>query len=143
MWYLYLRILGMGNVGECLFLFHDHLCFRCKSYIYTQRLLKAPFFVLNFCCYKLITFLFMLFVILLSMLMIMHFLKCDQASDFRKQLELDSELEFDLCNTAHCGRKWLFNFSDGKTELASFDWSNNIVPLTWKWMGLVLKQIMF
>ena len=51
--------------------------------------------------------------------------KCDQASDLQQQLELASELESDLQDTADLGRKWLVNFSDGKTQLVSFDQSNN------------------
>ena len=31
--------------------------------------------------------------------------KCDQASDLWQQLELASELEFDLRDTVNCGRK--------------------------------------
>ena len=51
--------------------------------------------------------------------------KCDQASDLWQQLELASELESDLRNTVDWGRKWLVDFNAGKTELVSFDWSNN------------------
>ena len=47
--------------------------------------LKAPFLVLIFSCFILMTFLMMLSVILLS--------KCDEASDMWQQLELASELE--------------------------------------------------
>ena len=36
--------------------------------------------------------------------------KCDQASDLWKQLELASELEFDLRDTVDWGRKWLIDF---------------------------------
>ena len=36
--------------------------------------------------------------------------KCDQTSDLWKQLELASELEFDLRDTVDWGRKWLINF---------------------------------
>ena len=57
---------------------------------------KAPFLVLHFSYYTLMTFLTMLSVILLSMLMILLYSKCDQASDLWQQLELASELESDL-----------------------------------------------
>ena len=40
--------------------------------------------------------------------------KCNQASDLWKQLELASELESDLRDTAIWGRKWLVDFSAGK-----------------------------
>ena len=47
--------------------------------------------------------------------------KCDQASDLWQQLELASELELDLWDTVDWGRKWLVDFSAGKTQLVSFD----------------------
>ena len=37
--------------------------------------------------------------------------RCDQVSDLWKQLELASELEFDLRDTVDCGRKWLVDFN--------------------------------
>ena len=55
--------------------------------------------------------------------------KCDQASDLWQQLELASELESDLRDTVDWGKKWLVDFSSGKTQLVSFDWSNNMVLL--------------
>ena len=51
--------------------------------------------------------------------------KCDQASDLWEQLELASELESDLRDTVDCGKKWLVDFNAGKTQLVSFDRSNN------------------
>ena len=42
-----------------------------------------------------------------------------------QQLELASELESDLQVTVDWGRKWLVNFNAGKTQLVSFDQSNN------------------
>ena len=60
---------------------------------------KAPFLVLHFSCYTLMTFLTMLYVILLSVLMIVLYFKCDQESDLWQQLELASELECDLRDT--------------------------------------------
>ena len=38
-----------------------------------------------------------------------------------------SELESDLWDIADWGRKWLVDFSDKKTQLTSFGWSNNSV----------------
>ena len=38
---------------------------------------------------------------------------------------LASELEFDLRETVVWGRKWLLDFNARKTQLVSFDWSNN------------------
>ena len=37
--------------------------------------------------------------------------KCDQASDLWQQLELASELESDLRDTVHWGKKWLVDFN--------------------------------
>ena len=41
--------------------------------------------------------------------------KCDQASNLWQQLELVSELEYDLRDTVDWGKKWLVNFNAGKT----------------------------
>ena len=43
--------------------------------------------------------------------------KCNQAFDLWQQLELASELESDLRDTVIWGRKWLVDFSAGKTQL--------------------------
>ena len=48
-----------------------------------------------------------------------------QASDKWQQFELASELEFDLQDTVDWDKKWLADFSAGKTQLVSFDRSNN------------------
>ena len=60
--------------------------------------LKGPFLVLPFFYYKLMTFLMMLSVILLSMQYndTTLYSKCDQASDLWQQLKLASELKSDL-----------------------------------------------
>ena len=42
-----------------------------------------------------------------------------------QQLELAYELESDLCDTVNSGSKCLVDFKAGKTQLVSFDWSNN------------------
>ena len=55
--------------------------------------------------------------------------KCDQASDLWQQLELASELESDIRDTVDWGRKWLVDFSAGKTQLVSFDRSKTLVLL--------------
>ena len=47
--------------------------------------------------------------------------KCDEDSDLRQQLNLASELEFDLRDTVDWGRKWLVDFNAEKTWLVSFD----------------------
>ena len=56
--------------------------------------------------------------------------KCDQAFDLWQQLELASELEFDLGDTVNWGRKWLADFNAGKTQLVSFDQSKTMVLFT-------------
>ena len=69
--------------------------------------------------------------------------KCDQASDLWQQLELPSELESDLRDTADWGRKWLVDFNAGKTQLVSFDWSNNTGAIDVKMDGFVLVEKSF
>ena len=54
-----------------------------------------------------------------------HYSKCDEASDLWQQLELASELESDLQDTVDQGRKCVVDFNTGKTQLVSFDGSNN------------------
>ena len=50
---------------------------------------------------------------------------CDQASDLWQQLELASELEFDLEDTEGWGRKCCVVFNVSKTQLVLLDLSNN------------------
>ena len=49
-----------------------------------------------------------------------------------------SQLESDLRDTADWGRKWLVDFNAGKTELVSFDRSNNTGTIDVKMDGSVL-----
>ena len=49
----------------------------------------------------------------------------DEASDLWRQLELATELEFDLRDTVDWGGKWLVGFKAVKIQLVSFDRSNN------------------
>ena len=51
--------------------------------------------------------------------------KCNHAFDLWQQLELNSELESDVRDTVDWGRKWLADFNAEKTQLVSFDQSNN------------------
>ena len=95
--------------------------------------LKAPFLVLHFSYYTLMTFLIMLSVMLLSMLMILlsilsviRHLVC--GSKWNWLLNLD------------WGRKWLADFNAGKTQLVSFDWSNNTGAIDMKMDGFVLQE---
>ena len=66
--------------------------------------------------------------------------KCDQASDLWQQLELASELESDLRDTVDWGKKWLVDFNAGKTQLVSFDRSNNNGSIDVKLDGSVLEE---
>ena len=66
--------------------------------------------------------------------------KCDQASDLWQQLELASELEFDLLDTVDRGRKWLVDLNAGKTRLVLFDRSNNTGAIDVKMGGFVLEE---
>ena len=66
--------------------------------------------------------------------------KSDQASDLREQLEFASELESDLQDTMDWGRKCLVDFNAGKTQLVSFELSNNIEAIDVKMDGLFLRK---
>ena len=66
--------------------------------------------------------------------------KCDQAYDLWQQLELASELESDLRNTVDWGRKWFVDVNAGKTQLVSFNRSNNTGTIDWKMDGPVLEE---
>ena len=68
------------------------------------------------------------------------YFKCYQASDIWQQLELASELESDLRDTVDWGRKWLVDFNAGKTQLVSFDQSNNTGAIDVKMDGSVLEK---
>ena len=66
--------------------------------------------------------------------------KCDQASDLWQQLELVSELESDLRDTVGWGRKWLVDLNAEKTQLISFDQSNNTGAIDIKMDESVLEE---
>ena len=51
-----------------------------------------------------------------------------------------SELESDLSDTVDWGRKWLVHFNVGKTQLVSFDPSNNNGAIDVKVDGSVLEE---
>ena len=65
---------------------------------------------------------------------------CGQASDLWQQLESASELESDLRDTVDWGKKWLVDFNAGKTQLVSFDRSNNNGSIDVKMDGSVLEE---
>ena len=66
--------------------------------------------------------------------------KCDQMFDPWQRLEFSSELKFDLRDTVDLGKKWLFDSSAEKTQLVSFDWSNNIDAIDVKRDGSFLEK---
>ena len=85
------------------------------------------------------TLLMMLSVILLSVLMILLSI----LSSIRHLIcgnNLASEFESDLRDTVDWGKKWLFYFSAGKTQLVSFDQSNNTGAIDVKMNGSVLEE---
>ena len=65
--------------------------------------------------------------------------KCDQASDLWQQLELASELESGLRDTVDWGKMWIFDLNAGKTQLVSFDRSNNNGSIDAKMVGSILE----
>ena len=66
--------------------------------------------------------------------------KCDRASDLWQQLELASELESDLQDTVNWGKKWLLDFNAGKTQLLSFEQSNNTGSVDVKMDQSILEE---
>ena len=89
-----------------------------QEYQVNAGFLKAPFLVLHFSYYQLMTCLMTdnISVIVLFMLIIL-LSKCDQAFDLWQQLELASELESDLRDIVDWGRRWLGDVNSGKTQL--------------------------
>ena len=66
--------------------------------------------------------------------------KCDGASDLWQQLEVASKLESDLRDTVDWGKKWLVDFNARKTQLVSFDQSNNNGSIDVKMDESVLEE---
>ena len=102
--------------------------------------LNALFLVLHFSCYTLMTFLMMLFVILLSMLMILLCI----LSAIRNLIGGNNLNGFWtwIWSTRHCRLRqevacW---FNAGKTQLVSFDHSNNTGSIDMKMDGSVLVE---
>ena len=69
-----------------------------------------------------------------------HYSKRDRASDLQQQLKLASELASDLEDTLDWGRKWLVDFNAEKTQLDSFEWSNNTGAIDVKMDGSVYRK---
>ena len=66
--------------------------------------------------------------------------KCGRASDLWQQLELASELESDLRDTVDWGKKWRVDFNAGKTQLVSFERSNNNGSVDVEMGGSILEE---
>ena len=79
-------------------------------------------------------------ILVVSMLMVLLYSKCDQASDLWQQLQLASELESGLRDTVEHCRKWVTDFNAGKTQLVLFDCSNNTGAIDVKMDGSVLQE---
>ena len=102
---------------------------------------KAPFLVLYFSYYTLMTFLMMLSVSDIAIYAddTTLYPKCDQAPDLWQQLELASELESDLqdIKVAANGRTWLVDLNAGKSQQgltfsSKLDW-DFLIFLLLKW----------
>ena len=106
--------------------------------------LKVPLFILPFSYYTLITFLTVLFVILLSMLMILlSTISMSRHLICVKNLKVASELEFYVQDTVYWGRKWLVvcNFLIGITLVdVHLNWLNWFLFYTLL-MGLLVIAI--
>ena len=96
--------------------------------------------VLHFSYYTLMTFLIVLSVILLSMLMILlSILSVTRPLICGNNLNCLLNLSL-ICETLDWGKKWLFDFNAGKTQLVSFDRSNNTGVIDVKMDGSVLEE---
>ena len=112
----------------------------------------APFLVLHFSCYTLMTFLMMLSVIFVSVLVIEFICAGDRVSSLYSKMWLGiwsvgatrvgfwgTRVRF--WTWIYLRRKWLVALSAGKSRLVSFDRSNNTVAIDMKMDGSVLGEI--
>ena len=102
--------------------------------------LKVPLLVLLFSCYTSMTSLMVLSVMVLSMLMILlsilsviRHLICGSNLNWFLNLNL-------IYKTLDWSKKWLVVFNAGKTQLVSFDWSNDNGSVELKMDGSVLEE---
>ena len=65
---------------------------------------------------------------------------CNRTSDLWQQLELASELESDLRDIVDWGKKWFVDVNTGKTQLVSFNRSNNNGSIDVKMDGSFLEE---
>ena len=71
---------------------------------------------------------------------ILLYSECDQTSDLWQQLELAFELKSNLIDTFDQDRKWLVDFSAGKTRLVLFGQSDNSVAIDMEIDESVLEE---
>ena len=109
-------LLSVRGGFKCFWMGYFH-----KNIQLILELLKAPFLVLQFSYYILMTFLKLLSVILPSVLIILLLTGIWPVTTTRIGFWTW------VWSKRHCGldRKWIVDFIAGKTQLASFDWSNN------------------
>ena len=103
---------------------------------------KAPFLALHFSYYTLMNFLTILSVILLSMPMILLSILsairhlCGNNLNWLLNLNL-------IYETLDCAKKWLDDFNAAKTQLVSFDRSNNNGSADVKMVASVFEEKFF
>ena len=148
-WYAGLlhKLKSYGIAGQIFCLISSFLSNRQLRVVWMESLhknvqlmrepLKAPFLILRFSYYTLMTFLTMLSVILLSMLMMLL-----SILNVIRHLICGNNLSWllNLRDTVDWGKKWLVDFNAWKTQLVSFDWSNNNGPIDVKIDGSVLEE---
>ena len=66
--------------------------------------------------------------------------KRDQVFHLWQQLELASEFEPDLRDPVVWGTRWVVDFNPQKTQIVSFDWSNNSDTDDVKMDGSILEK---
>ena len=103
--------------------------------------LKGPFFVLHFSYFTLMSFLMMLSVILLS-IWYYSFLKMWSGNWSVAAINWLLNLNL-IYETLYWVRKWLVDFSAGKTQLVSFDQCKNTGAIDVKTDGSVLEEKSF
>ena len=104
-----------------------------KNILLIREALKAPLLVLYFSYYTLMAFLMMLSVILLSMLMIQCYAKCEQVSNLWQQL-LNLNLIYMIVWIVAC---WFQCLKKKRFHLTGLI---TLVLLMWKWIDLEEKE---
>ena len=106
--------------------------------------LKSPFLVLHLSYYTLMTFMMVLSVILVFMLMILFFFFNVWSGIWSvATTRIDFWTWIYLQDTVDWGNKWLVEFNAVKTQLVSFDQSNDTGVVDAKMNGSVLEEKSF